>query len=80
MFGKAHGRTYCSGDETCMACALLPFCHWWLWRQDRQQKPWPIRDGHEEHLLEVVTDAGYAGNQYDRKSTSSFQRRLSMAT
>ena len=27
----------------------------------------------EEHLLEVVTDADYAGNKNDRKSTTSFQ-------
>ena len=27
----------------------------------------------EEHLLEIVTDAGYAGNKNDRKSTTSFQ-------
>ena len=27
----------------------------------------------EQHLIEVVTDADYAGNQHDRKSTSSFQ-------
>ena len=27
----------------------------------------------EEHLLEIVTDADYAGNKNDRKSTTSFQ-------
>ena len=27
----------------------------------------------DQHLVEVVTDADYAGNQHDRKSTSSFQ-------
>ena len=27
----------------------------------------------EQHLIEVVTDADYAGNQHDQKSTSSFQ-------
>ena len=27
----------------------------------------------EQRLIEVVTDADYAGNQHDRKSTSSFQ-------
>ena len=28
---------------------------------------------HSQHLLEVITDADYAGNKNDRKSTSSFQ-------
>ena len=27
----------------------------------------------DQHMVEVVTDADYAGNQHDRKSTSSFQ-------
>ena len=27
----------------------------------------------EEHLIEVITDADYAGNRRDRKSATSFQ-------
>ena len=44
----------------------------------RGQSVMDVREGEEaieqpQHFLEVITDADYAGNKNDRKSTSSFQ-------